>query len=143
MSNAKAAFPSVFIQCKDRLREFCLDLGAFRALEEYMVKKTGDENYSVSVDFDFTKENFRTLVLVMWAGFYTDAITNDKEPWTIQKAEQVISIMNVPQIQSVITESLQRTMSKEQLLKQVETLKQKKNPTKAITTKTMQKGKEA
>lgn len=117
MSNSAQAFPEIEVVCKDRKRNFCLNLGAFRALEENQAAERNDPDFSVLEDFDWTDTSLRSLVRVVWAGFYTDSREHDKEPWTIEKAEHVVEFLGVAQIKNCIEESLRRAMTPEQYKK--------------------------
>jgi hypothetical protein len=114
MSNANAAFPSIVIQCKDRPREFCLNYGAFRALEELLAKETGNKDFDVTRDFDWFSTRISNQVYVMWAGFVTDAL-NDKEPWTLKKAEEMLSIFSGREVEGIIRQAMDRIFTPEQL----------------------------
>jgi len=130
MTNSKNAFPEMTIQCEDRARKFCLNLGAFRLIEEYMSEKTGNENYSVFDDFNWTTGRLNEISLILWAGLATDA-SKDKEKWTIEKAESVITLIGLTQAKDVIAESLSRVLSKEQIEAQVKQA-QKKSDNKSL-----------
>lgn len=139
MSNSQQAFPQIQIQCRDTVRNFCLNLGGFRALEEHMTVKTGDETYSLINDFDFTSEKIENLILLMWAGLYTDARKRKKEnpsepEWTIEEAEDVVDFINVGQVQNCIQTSLSRMMSVDQYekLKQESEKKSKERRVKQV-----------
>lgn len=116
MSNAAAAFPQVEVVCKDRKRNFCLNLGALRALEELLQTETGDPKFDVRADFDWSDLNTTNLIKVLWAGFFTDA-KNDPEPWTLDKAAEVISVLGVQEIELMILTAFRRSLSSEQLEK--------------------------
>jgi len=118
MTNSKNAFPELTIQCEDRARKFCLNLGAFRLIEEYMSEKTGNPNFSVFDDFNWTSGRLNEVSLILWAGLSSDA-SKDKEKWTIEKAERVITLLGLNQAKDVIAESLSRVLSKEQIEAQI------------------------
>ena len=61
MSNSQQAFPEIEITTRDGKRSFCLNLGGFRALEEYMTHRTGDEEYSLIHEFDFNSNKLEDL----------------------------------------------------------------------------------
>lgn len=125
MTNADQAYPSIQIQCKDRLREFCLNLGAFRALESHLRAKTSDEEFSILEDFDWSDNSIENLCLITWAGLYTDSL-QDKEPFTIEHAEKVVSLVGLVEMRQCIEESLSRVMSKEQYAKMKEDVEKKR-----------------
>lgn len=114
MSNAEIALPEIKIQCNDRIRSFCINLGAFRAMEEYLTKETGNPDYSIYDDFNWYSRRVTDMVLILWAGFLTDA-EDDAEPWTIKKAEKMIDFIGMIEAQDAIQKSLSRILSPEQI----------------------------
>lgn len=121
MSNSNFAFPQIQVQCQDRLRTFCLNFGAFRALEEFMqtkpeIQKKHGDVYSVFKHFPWASEKVSDVVLLMWAGFSVDA-REDKEPWTVDKAERVVSVLSLPQMRQCIETSLANSITPEQQAK--------------------------
>jgi hypothetical protein len=128
MSNSEQAKPGIDVVCKDRVRNFCLNLGAFQAIEDSEKQRLRGEGkevegYSVLDDFDFSdaNTNLQTLILIVWAGFFTDAEEFDKdEPWTLDKAKAVVDFVGVSQIKGCIEESLRRVMTPEQFEKMQE-----------------------
>lgn len=128
MANNTQAFPAIDVVCKDRTRSFCLNLGAFRALEELMQKKTGNPDYNIYEDYSWLNDSsLENTINILWAGFFTDARKFDdkKEPWTIEKCEDVVSILSLRDMEGCIMESLQRVLSPAQL-KKLEAEKEKK-----------------
>lgn len=125
MTKADQAWPQIKIKCKDRIRIFCLDLYAFRTLEEYMAEKTGNPDFNVLADFRWEIDSVTKKGLVLWAGFNNDA-KDDKEVWTIDKCAKVTDLLSIVQAQGVINESLARVMPiADDLQKQVEALEKK------------------
>lgn len=121
MSNSNFAFPQLEVQCQDRVRTFCLNFGAFRALEEFMqskpeIQKKHGADYSVFKHFPWASEKVSDVVLLMWAGFSVDA-REDKEPWTVDKAERVVSVLSLPQMRQCIETSLANSITPEQQAK--------------------------
>lgn len=118
MTNSKQAFPEITVICRDRPRIFCLNIGAFRALEEHMsskpevIKEYGDK-YSVFKHFPWASEKAKDVSLLMWAGFSVDAQA-DKDPWTVEKSDAVVSVLSLGQMRACIEESLSRAISPEQ-----------------------------
>jgi len=133
MTNSKEAFPAIEILCKDRKRLFCLNMGAFRALEEHMqakpeVQKKHGDAYSVFKHFPWASERAAEMSLLMWAGLFVDA-QKDKEPWTVEKSDEVVSMLGLSDMRACVEESLSRAMSKEQAEKIAYTQeKEKKTP---------------
>lgn len=125
MTNSEQAYPSITIQCKDRAREYCLNLGGFRALEEHMVRKTGKEDFSILEDFDWNSTKIETVCLMMWAGLYTDA-KKDVEPFTVERCEDIVSVFSVAECRDLANLSLSRVMSPDQFKKFQEDLERKK-----------------
>jgi hypothetical protein len=117
MSNEEQAFPSVEVRCKDRIREFCLNIGAFRAISERMKVETGKEKFDSLTEFNWDNPGLEEQIIILWAGFFTDARKQDKEPWTIEKCEEVVSILSLQEIEACITTSLSRVMSPAQMKK--------------------------
>ena len=113
MSNAEQAFPEIQIQCKDRYRSFCLNLGAFRAIEEHMQRVTENPKFSVLKDYDWNQDTISHAILMVWAGMWTDA-RKSGETWTLEDAEDVVSIMSMDQVQYCVSESLKRVLTPEQ-----------------------------
>jgi hypothetical protein len=113
MSNAKQSYPSLQIQCSDRVRTFCLNLGAFRAMEEYLSTKNNNPDYSILDDFDWTSNKIEHLSLVMFGGLYTDSLT-DPEPFTVAKAEAIVSLIGIAEVRACVEESLSRTLTQKQ-----------------------------
>jgi hypothetical protein len=114
MTNSKYAFPSIKVQCRDRVREFCLNVGAFCAIEKYMEEQTGNPEYSAATDFNWNSTKFEQVALILWAGFYEDA-KNDKIPWTLDAAKSNIDFITVGQVRGLIQASLSRILTPEQL----------------------------
>ena len=128
MTNAKQSFPQINIIGRDEVvRSFCLNLGAFRALEEHMSEKTENPDYSILEDFDWTSNKIETLSLILWAGLYTDAIKRG-ENLTIVDAEDLVSLIGLKDARSCIEESLKRVMTPKQLekLQEASSVKKKK-----------------
>lgn len=113
MSNAEQALPKVQIVCEDRIRNFCLNLGAFAALEQHMRQVTEDPEFSVLEDFDWNASSMENVILTVWAGCFTDS-KDDSEPWTPEKAADVVNVMSLPKAQAMIAEGLKRMMTAEQ-----------------------------
>jgi len=113
MANAKHAFPEIDIVCRDRVRSFCLNLAAFRALEDHMVGATGNPDYSVLSDFDWNARTIKRLSLIVWAGLISDAEANG-ELLTIKQAEDIVSLVGLTQVRACIDESLRRVLTDEQ-----------------------------
>jgi hypothetical protein len=114
MTNSKYAFPSIKVQCRDRVREFCLNVGAFCALEKYMEEQTGNSEYSAATDFPWDSTKMETVALMLWAGFYEDA-KKDKTPWTLDLAKSNIDFITISQVRGLIQASLARILTPEQL----------------------------
>jgi hypothetical protein len=131
MTNAKQAYPSIDIVCADRVRRFCLDLGGFRAMEEYLINKHNDPDFSVIEDFDWTSRSIETLSVIMFAGFYTDS-KKDSEPFTVEKAEKITSMLGLVQAKGCIEESLSRMMTPKQYAKVQEETEKKREKRKKI-----------
>jgi len=115
--NEEQAFPSVDVVCADRVRKFSLNLGAFRAISEHIKKATNNPKFNILKDFDWNNQDFDTQILIMFGGFFTDARKHDQELWTIEKCEEVVSILSFKDIETCITASLQRVLSDDQLKK--------------------------
>lgn len=126
MANAKQAYPSIEIVCADRTRVFCLNLGGFRALEQHLAEKSGNPEFSILEDFDWSSKTFENVELMIWAGLYTDAQEHDKEPFTVQKAGRVVSLLGVVEARHCVDESLERVMSPEQYAKMKEDAEKKR-----------------
>lgn len=137
MTNAKQAYPSIEIVCEDRTRTFCLNLGAFRALEEYMAAKTGNSDFNILDDFDWSSKKVENLCLISWAGLYTDSRKAvkagiDSQTITVEDVEDIVSLVGLGKIRGLIEESLQRVMTQEQFTKMKEEASKKKpSPIKA------------
>lgn len=116
MSNAEAAYPEIEILCKDRKRVFCLNLGGFRAMEEYLKTKNNDPEFSIIEDFDWNSRQIENVSLMMFGGFFVDA-KKDKEPFTLEKAEEIVSIIGMADARGAIEMSLSRMMSPAQFKK--------------------------
>lgn len=114
--NAEAAYPSIQIVCADRTRVFCLNLGGFRAMQEYLIAKSGDPEFSILEDFDWNSTSIENISLMMFGGLYVDA-KKDAEPFTIEKAEDVVSLVGVSEARQCIENSLSRAMSPAQFKK--------------------------
>jgi len=126
MLNAEQAYPQIEITCEDRRRRFCLNLGGFRAMSEHLKRKHNDPDYDIFEDFDWSSTDLENISLMMFAGFYTDA-KKDPEPFTIEKAEDITSLVGLSQARQCIEMSLQRAMSPQQYKKrQVEAEKKAK-----------------
>ena len=117
MTNSEVAFPSIQIQCADRKRNFCMNMGAFRALEQHLKEKLGDPNFSIMSDFNWLSDDMDDVVAMIWAGLFTDAQKNDSEVFTIEKALDIVDLLGMSQAQGCIMQSLARVMSKEQFAK--------------------------
>jgi hypothetical protein len=115
--NNETAFPAIDVQCRDRKRNFCLNLGAFRALEEYLKRETNNPKFDLFRDFDFTANTLSNNILLMWAGFFTDARKHDDKPWTVEECEDVVSALSLKEIEGCIAASLERALSPAQLEK--------------------------
>jgi len=114
MTNAKYVFPAIKVQCRDRVREFCLNVGAFCALEKYMEAETGNPEYSAATDFNWNSTKLENVALILWAGFYEDA-KKDKTPWTLDLAKSNIDFITISQVRGLIQASLARILTPEQL----------------------------
>ncbi len=125
MTNSEQAYPSITLICKDRPREYCLNIGGFRALEEHMQRKTNNPHYDILNDFDWNSSKIEAVSLMMWAGLYTDS-KNDPEPFTVEKCEDVVSMLSVAECRELANASLARVMSPEQFKKFQEELERKK-----------------
>jgi len=113
MTNSAHAYPQLDVQCADRVRRFCFNLGALRALEQHMEKATSNPHYSATRDFPWESEKIQDIAVVIWAGFFCDA-QNDKEVWTLDKACENIDLLGIAQVRGLIVESLSRILTPEQ-----------------------------
>lgn len=112
--NADKAIPSIEIECKDRVRRLCFDSLALCRLEEYLAGETGNEDYSIISDFDWTKTTtIRTLSLLAWAALQSDADEHG-EVLTVEKARSVLDLASIAQSQAVILEAMERAFPNEQ-----------------------------
>lgn len=130
MANSEAAFPSVQIQCKDRVRNFCLNLGAFRAMEEHLRAKYKNPEFNILDDFDWASTRLEDVVLMVWGGLFTDS-KKDKKPLLVDDVEDIVALQSVAEMRNLIETSLQRMMSPAQYEKvQDETEKKRKEKAK-------------
>ncbi len=86
-------------------------------MEEHLATKFDDPEFSIINDFDWTSQRIEHVSLMMFGGFYTDAKENDKEPFTLEKAESITSMVGIAQARGIIEQSLSRAMSPEQYKK--------------------------
>ena len=121
----KQAFPAIDMVCSDRTRRFCLNLGGFRALEEYMRVENDNPDFDILKDFNWEDESITTQALVVWAGLFTDARKHDSEPWTLEKCDEVVSVLSFGEVNECIKEALARVLSPAQM-KKLESDAQKK-----------------
>lgn len=113
MTNSKEASPNIKIMCADRVRTFSLNLGGLRALEELMTIETANDEFSVFSDYPWASAKTKDIIRLIWAGFYTDSL-DDKEPFTIKKAEEVVDLIGLNQAKGAIEMTMARMLTKEQ-----------------------------
>lgn len=115
MTNSAQSFPVIEIQCKDRKREFCLNLEAFRVLQEHKRQETGNDKFKILTDLDWSEVDgdIELITLLLWGGLHRDARINDSEIWTLEKAAEVVDMIGVSQAKMVFVESFRRAMTPE------------------------------
>lgn len=113
MANAEQAFPQVQVRCRDRVRNFSINLQAFRSLEALCKQELKDPDYNVFRDFDWSDNSVENLTRIIYAGFAADA-KEDKEPWTLDRAADVFSILSLGEVQACIEKGLEQMLTAEQ-----------------------------
>lgn len=117
MKNIEAAYPSVGVKCQDGIvREFRFSLLAMRLIQEHYVQ-AGNPDYKFFEQFDF-EEHFADpskMVVIVWAGMaYHEKQHGRLESWTIEKAEEVVGIFDLPSIIEAIQQAAIRSISEDQ-----------------------------
>lgn len=129
MTNAAQAFPSIQIQCQDRLRNFCLNLGGFRAMEHHLREELNDPEFSILEDFDWSSNDMDLLILMIWGGLFTDS-EGDDEPLTVEKVRKIVSVFSIAELRGVVDQSLANTLTdaqRERMNEQVEKKRKEKS----------------
>lgn len=117
MKNLENARPGVWINCADGIRRevrFCLLLTSL--IQEHYRKEDPSYNFWQQFDLDAHLTDPEKTTLLVWAALAQHEREQGRfEEWTLEKAQSVVSMFDIPRLIDAIQEAAQRAISDEQV----------------------------